>query len=225
MFRVRIQASFLAAAMIFGIGGVARGGVMITEWMYNGLATTPSSGFGEYVEFTNTGPDPVDMTGWSFDDNSRVAGSQSLTAFGTLAVGESAIFTEDTEANFRSNWNTGALLKIIGGNTNNLGRSDEVNLYDASNALADRLTYNDQAAPTPMGPRTNGASGNTTPSNYGTNNASAWVLATNGDSFSSHASLLNELGNPGTAAIPEPTGASLLLIAASGMALRRRRNV
>ena len=47
--------------------------IQITEYSYQ-------SANGEFVEFTNTGNSAVDMTGWSFDDNSRIAGSFSLLA-------------------------------------------------------------------------------------------------------------------------------------------------
>ena len=52
--------------------------VQITEWMYNPVAATN----GEYVEITNRGAAPVDLTGWSFDDSSNVPGGFSLSALG-----------------------------------------------------------------------------------------------------------------------------------------------
>ncbi|MEC5218907.1 hypothetical protein RCH09_003882 [Actimicrobium sp. GrIS 1.19] len=79
-------------------------GLLISEWMYNGLAT---GGVGEFVEFTNFGTTAINMSGWSFDDNSRLAGSEPLAAFGTIAAGESVIFTDATAAAFRSAWNLG----------------------------------------------------------------------------------------------------------------------
>jgi hypothetical protein len=120
----------------------AQPGVMkITEYMYNGGG---AGGVGEYVEFTNVGTTPVDMSGWSFDDNSRTAGSQNLSAFGVVQPGESVILTELNAGTFRTNWNLCNGVKIIGGSTNNLGREDEINLYNAAGVLADRLTYGDQ---------------------------------------------------------------------------------
>src|SRR5262245_2131117 len=104
-------------------------GMRITEWMYN---DTP-----EFVEFTNTGTIPIDMTGWSFDDNSRAPGSQDLSAFGIVASHESVVFCEGTAAAFRTEWGLPASVKVVGGNTNNLARSDEVNLYDNTLSLVD----------------------------------------------------------------------------------------
>ncbi len=49
----------------------------ITEWMYGGMN-------GEFVEFTNVEPSPIDLTGWSYDDDNRRPGQFSLSAFGIV---------------------------------------------------------------------------------------------------------------------------------------------
>src|SRR5262245_36585099 len=88
--------SAITLAACLSTGATAHAQIRITEWMYN---ETP-----EFVEFTNVGLSPIDMTGWSFHDNSRAPGSASLTAFGTVAPNESVIITEDVEADFRTKW-------------------------------------------------------------------------------------------------------------------------
>jgi len=215
----------LLAALACGKADAA--GLQITEWMYNGLGV---GSIGEYVEFTNLGPSPITTTNWSFDDNGRVAGSQLLSAYGTIAVGESVILTDDTEANFRTNWGLPASVKVIGGNTNNLGRSDEVNLYDSFSALVDRLTYNDQGVAPVNGPRTSAISGNPVSLPVvGANTANQWIASVNGDAYGSHLSLLNEIGNPGTFSlftVPEPSTIALAaigLVFGALLAVRRRR--
>ena len=125
-------------------GATADAQIHITEWMYNGA--TPTTNIGEFVELTNMGLNSVDMTGWSFDDNSRTPGSQLLGSFGIVAGHESVILTDMTDTQFRSAWGLAASVKVIGNNSNNLGRSDEINIYDAANALVDRLTYGDQTS-------------------------------------------------------------------------------
>lgn len=208
--------------------------VRITEWMYNSSA---ASGLGEFVEFTNLGSTAVNFSGWSFDDNSRTPGSQALGAFGFVNPGESVILTDATEADFRASWNLATSVKVIGGNTNNLGRSDEINLYDNSGTLVDQLTYNDQGTGSVKGPRTSGVSAH--PGSLaviGTNNASGWVLSAVGDAEHSYKSLASgalvagDTGSPGftsfAAAVPEPESYALMLAGFGliGAVARRRRH-
>ncbi|MBS0189450.1 MAG: lamin tail domain-containing protein [Planctomycetes bacterium] len=194
----------------------AVGAVRITEWMYNGAGGTAR----EFVEITNLGPVAVDLSGWSFDDNSRTPGSFAIGSIGVLGAGQSAIITEQAEAAFRAAWGLGAGVKIVGGNTNNLGRADEVNIYDSSNNLVDRLTYDDQ---TIGGPRTQGFSGNIRLANVGANAANLAVISAGGDAFGSYASASGDVGNPGTYSdVPAP-GALALAMAGMVTVTRRRR--
>jgi predicted extracellular nuclease len=210
------------AAVALAAAGSAHANIQITEWMYNGNGPT-----GEYVELTNLGTTAVDFTGWSFDDSSRTPGSMSLGGLGLLAPGASAILAEADATLFRSTWNLGANVAVVGGNTHNLGRADEINLYDASGALVDRLTYGDTVVLGTV--RTQNFSGNpgsladlqpfvVTP---------GWVLASVGDGFGSYASALGDVGNPGLfAPVPEP-GTWALLLAGVGIVagVARRRSV
>src|ERR1043165_5589718 len=136
----RVHYSFIFLFSFLTCMQWANAQMRITEFMYNGNG---AGGIGEYVEFTNVGNTAIDMSGWSFDDNSRAPGSQSLTAFGIVHAGESVILTELSEGSFRTIWNLCTGVKVIGNNANNLGREDEINLYDASNNLVDRITYGD----------------------------------------------------------------------------------
>ncbi|MBX3636747.1 MAG: lamin tail domain-containing protein [Rubrivivax sp.] len=193
-------------------------GVKISEWMYNG---------DEFVEFTNFGPSPVDFTGWSYDDDSRLPFTFSLSAFGVVAPGESVILAERSAADFSAEWGLGAGVKVIGNLNVNLGRADEINLFDASGALVDRLTYGDN---TVGGPRTLNVSG--IPGSaavIGANQVTGWVLSALGDGQGSYASASGFLGSPGfspyAAPIPEPASIALMLagLGAVGAAARRRR--
>ena len=169
------------------------GAIRITEYMYNGGG---ANGIGEFVEFTNVGGTDVDMTGWSFDDNTRIPGSQDLSAFGIVKAGESVILTELATADFRTNWKLCAGVKVIGGNSNGLGREDEINLYDASNAQVDRLTYGDQTYAAGS-IRTTTKSGWVSAAGLGANTITQWTLASANDSEGSYASTLAEIGSPG----------------------------
>jgi hypothetical protein len=115
-----------------------------------------------------------------------------------------------------------ALLKIVGGSTQNMSRSDEINIYDGM-TLVDRLTNDHQGTGNPDGPRTQGISGNPPLAALGANNASLWVLSSVGDSYGSIASVSGDIGNPGKfTLVPEPAATALL---ATGVALLRRRKI
>lgn len=204
----------VAAAML--LAGRADAAIRITEWMYSGDD-------GEFIEFTNTGAAPVDLTGWSFSDSARVPGAVSLSALGTIAAGESFLLTEPTAALFRTAWNLPGTVKVLGGNSANLGRGDEMNIYNAANALVDRLTYNDQTIAGSI--RTQNASGNPkTLAALGTNNVLQWQLAVAGDAFGSYAGFAGNLGNPGSfTLVPEPATWGLAALAGAAIALRGRR--
>ncbi len=210
-------------ALLAAVGAVssthsARAAVFITEWMYSGTAP-------EFVEITNTGAASVDMTGWSYDDNSRTPGSFDLSGLGTLAAGESAIISEDLTAElFHAEWGTPATLKVAAANTNNLGRNDEINIYDGGGNLVDRLTYNDQGTGDVAGPRTQFISGNpSTLAALGANNATLWTLSSVGDSYGSFAGVQFDVGNPGLfQLVPEPAGIALAALGLACIARRRR---
>ena len=175
----------------------ASGGMRISEWMYSGTS-------GEFVEFTNMSAAPIDMTGWSMDDDHAVAGAFSLSTFGVVQPGESVVVTEAVEATFRAAWNLPASVKIIGGlgvaTGNNLARNDEINLYNASNVLVDRLTYGDQAFPGTI--RTQNTSGQTCVESVGQDNPALWELSNVGDEYNSFTASTGEKGSPGSYTAP-----------------------
>jgi len=200
-----------AVTVVCALCSAAQASMRITEWMYSGQN-------GEFVEFTNVGAVPVDMTGWSYDDDSQIPGVFSLSGFGVVQPGESVVITESSAADFRVAWNLPAWVKVLGGVTNNLGRNDEINLFDASSQLVDRLTYGDQSFSGSI--RTQGRSGNPmTPAALGANNVYQWTLSTVGDAFGSYTSTGGDVGNPGVY-IPEPSAVALLAL---GLVAVRRR--
>lgn len=211
-----MKRAFVSLALM-GSFGAAFGNVYITEWMYNSL----SSG-GEFIELTNVGTEAVDLTGWSFDDDSRLPGTFSLAPIGLLAPGASALITELSAEAFRTIWGLSSSIQIAGENTFNLGRNDEINIYDESQNLVDRLTYGDQTFSGTI--RTNGISGNANLVDLGTNDVTKWFLSEDGDAFGSYFSSVQDLGNPGTyAPVPEP--ATLAALGLGAMALIRKRKI
>jgi hypothetical protein len=170
-------------------------GMRITEWMYSGES-------GEYIEFTNVSEQPIDMTDWSVDDDHAVADAFSLSSFGVVQPGESVLVTEVPAEQFRSEWGIANSVKIIGDlgakgvGGNNLGRSDQINLYNNKGGLIDRLTYGDQIFA--GSPRTQNASGQATCKVIGLDNVVMWTLSFIGDGFGSiKAQRSNDIGTPG----------------------------
>jgi len=142
----RILAASVAAAALAALSlvpvsaanAVTGGRIVITEWMYKSAA---SSGDGEFAEFTNTGDAPVDLTGWTFDNSTRNVAALSLTSLGTIQAGESFLVTDEDPAAFRSNWGLPDSIKVLENGVDHLGNGDEINIWDSTGALQDRLTY------------------------------------------------------------------------------------
>lgn len=203
---------FVSILSVAVVAGAAAAEVRITEWMYSG-------GNGEFIEFTNTGASAIDLTGWSYDDDSRTPGGFDLSGFGSIAAGQSVIITESVAEDFRTAWGLSASVLILGGVENNLGRNDEINLFDANGDLVDRLTYGDQVFASSI--RTQNISGNVLPAALGQNDVFGWVLSASGDIYGSTLSAAGDLGNPGTW-VPAP-GAMALLGLGALAGVRRRR--
>ncbi|OHB58157.1 MAG: hypothetical protein A2Y12_07795 [Planctomycetes bacterium GWF2_42_9] len=200
----------LASLLVLVLAVNSMAGLQITEWMYKGAN-------GEFIEFTNIGSAAIDLTGWSYADSSATAGDVSLSAFGIIAPGESVILTETAVSTFRTAWNLGSSVKIIGANSkDNLGSADAINVYNASGVLVDTLTYGSS-------PKTENKSCTIPQADLALTAASTgWVLASVGDVYGSRKSSGNDIGNPGYYyAVPEP--ATLFILGASAMVLRFRK--
>jgi autotransporter-associated beta strand protein len=166
----------------------APGQIRITEFMYSG---TP----GEYIELTNVGGSPVDLTGWAFNDNTTSDTPNSLSGLGVVQPGQSVVYTEADPAAFRKAWFLPASIVVAGPYaTNNLGRSGEVNIFDASGTLVQKLVYGDNMI---GGVRTQNVSAYPSRANLNNANAAAWTASAAGDAQYSYSSATGNIGNPG----------------------------
>jgi hypothetical protein len=138
-------------------------------------------------------------------------------------VGEFIEFITETWDNvFRDDWGLDASVKVLGNYSNNIGNGDEINIYDASGSLVDRLTYGSN-------PRTNGTSGRATSADaLGANDVSKWVFSAVGDVEGSWRAASGTVGSPGqtsfVSSVPEPESCALMLggLALVGAIARRR---
>jgi hypothetical protein len=229
------KSNILFTLALLAVSAAAQAQVVITEFN----SSTGGGGNFEFVEFTNIGNAPQSMVGWSEDDSGQTPNKpgHSLSAFGTLQPGQSAIFTEAIPDDFRTFWwgsvaaaPSPSVLPIIGpySNDNLSGTSDAVTLFNGAAALVDAIVY----PGTPAAGTASGVSRNPgTPSAVGLlgpSKNSLWVDSFIGDSFGSfRAAGLNSLiGNPGfypTAVVPEPATWTLGLIGAALASLARWR--
>ncbi|QJD78872.1 putative Ig domain-containing protein [Spirosoma rhododendri] len=179
----------------------AAGVIRITEYMYSSN-NGAGNGVGEFIELTNVGNAAIDLTGWSFDDNTRTAGSFAIGSLGTVQPNESVIITDATAALFRQFWFLPASVKIVGGSDQGLGRNDEINIYDASGTLVTSLTYNDQGTNPANTVRTQYISAWPQRNLLGQTNTAGWQLSVAGDAQNSYVATTGDLGNPGGYFVP-----------------------
>jgi hypothetical protein len=134
------------------------------------------------------------------------------------------IWTDASVNDFCNAWGLSTSVNIIGGDNTNLGRDDEISIFDGAGQLVDRLTYGDDIS-VPGSSYTKKVGGNPgSPSVLGTNDALNWVLSYVGDSNGSYADSAGDLGNPGHHTVPEPASIILVLIGAAGLIGLRRNS-
>ncbi|MPS47706.1 FxDxF family PEP-CTERM protein [Methylobacillus sp.] len=222
-----VAASILAASAFSALPALANPyNVYITEWSYQ---SRHSSELGEYIEISNLGSSDVDFTNWSYDDDSRTSLVFNLSDFGIVKAGESVVITEIGADEFRARWGLSDDVKVIGFMNPNLGRNDEINIFDHELNLVDRLTYGDQDFRGSIRARYNsGVPGSVDA--LGANDVYGWVSSQVGDSEGSWRSSVGDIGSPGQtnltiAAIPEPETYALMLagLGLVGFAARRRK--
>ncbi len=96
--------NILAASVVFAICvsfvGSARAALVITEIM--SLTSHAASPPADWWELTNTGPGAVDLSDYSWDDDSEIAGTAVFPTGTSIAEGESLIVLQAAQADVAS---------------------------------------------------------------------------------------------------------------------------
>ena len=210
--------------------------IIVTELMYN-PADSGDAGF-EWVEIYNSGPDPVDLTGWRLDDEDT---SDWDPMTGILGPGQVGVITQVSEVDFKASWPSAvdAVIFTSGGdwtmaNTGSLTNEVMV-LLDASNNPVDNINYGSYLlgdAFRELWPAsTNGVSIYLLPgfiSQADNDNGANWALSELGvhgavNVVAGGIFVVEDLGSPGVVIVPEISTYSLVLGALALAALFVRR--
>jgi len=142
---MRFSNRAVAVGLVALVAAGARGGVVITEIMYNPAGpdgVTPPAATGEWVEICNNGTQAVDISGWRLDDEDATDWGP-LPAGATLAPGEVAVIASNP-AEFNQAWGSNvktfgvqwALLANAASSTNEV-----LALLDSNGAQVDVANY------------------------------------------------------------------------------------
>lgn len=176
------------------------------------------SGKPDWFELTNVGNNPVDITGYAMDDNSRsFALSVGLLGVTTINSGESVVFFESS-ANFVASdykaWWWGVSPSPIqvgsysGSGVSLSDQGDEVNVYTSTGLLVDGVSFGVATKGVTFAwDGTKSPSMFLGPSSEGVNGA---FKVSNGD-----------IGSPGISIVPEPSVFGLFGLALGGYFLRQ----
>ena len=215
--------TLLGAAVLVCAPSV-RAALVITEVMSSSIHAGGTNN-GDWFELTNTGGSAVDITGWSWDDSSNIAGSANFGSITSIGAGQSIIFTEETvgaEAAWVVDWGISGVTVVNLGSSvfQGLGSGgDAVNIYNASNVLVTGVTFGAATTGFSFEWDTTGASLGL--SVVGQNGA--FQAAENGQTTGAGPGI--DVGSPGVAAVPEPATTTMLLGGFGMMVwmLRRKR--
>ncbi len=196
----RVYGGFIAANDYNEIGSPGSiGGIIISEVAPWSSGNSPVAA--DWFEVINTSANPIDITGWKIDDDSKsFASAATLNGITNIAPGEAVIFIDTATLAtksplFLSNWfgaNPPPGLQI-GSYTGAGGLStggDQVNLFDGIGTPRASVVFGSSPASAPLGTFDNSFGlNNTTISQLGIVGVHSAFVAVNST---------NEIGSPGT---------------------------
>jgi len=186
LFTIILTACFFSICAWAQEGNTATN-LKITEFMYSGEG-------GEFIELTNLGHAPIDMTDWSYDDESANPGTVDLSDFGMIEPSETVILTAQDVEDFIDDWSL-TNIKVLRYDSGRLGENDQINIFSNTDQLIDCLTFGPDDFPYTIS--TNGHSAFPVTADIGTDNIYRWLLSRDGDVHNSYVSAEGDVGNPG----------------------------
>ena len=123
--------------------------IVITELMYHAPDGDATFANLEFIELTNTGPDPVDLSGWSFTAGITLATGDLKLPSGTVVPPGGFLVGSSDTALFSARYGRSADFSYAGTSLSNGG--EQVRLVDAAAGVVDDVVYDD-AAPWPVAP-------------------------------------------------------------------------
>lgn len=132
------SSSSLPLSVLFGVfaGAINLSAqeLLITEINSNGTV--------DFWELTNVGDATVDLSGWSWDDDSATAGVVPIPAGTMIAPGEAVVFTAAAANTFRTIWSLDPSVQVISNSVApGFGQNDGVFLFNAINQQVATLSY------------------------------------------------------------------------------------
>ena len=132
--------------MCLCVAAISNADLIITEVMSSSSHTNTAAN-ADWWELFNSGSSAVDLTGYSWDDDTQTAGSADFNGL-TLAAGGTLIICGETigaEAAWRSVWGLDGSVAVVNlGNTEfqNLGStSDGIYVYDSLSQLVTNVIF------------------------------------------------------------------------------------
>lgn len=223
--------SAIGAGML-ALAGSAQAVLVITEVNSNANNGTGVNN-GDFFELTNFGTGSINLTGYSWDDDSNIPGVSFLPSI-SINPGQSVVFlNDDGDVNlFRTTWGLSLAVPVYALSPGyGLGGNDIVYVYDAANQPVATFNYTAGGFNTPTGASVGGHAG---ASAGGTGTQSAiydpsssptnpLYVAANGTNFGSYAAPNgNGVGSPGFV-IPEASTSAFAMFSLLGATLLRRR--